>query len=406
MTHHIKPTQLTRTGYEYQDLICIGFILDWYKDPTKYTWIRIEGELEHDTLKGLDDIICLRHDGSYDLVQVKFTINPSREDLHLSFDWMLKKKGQGTSMLQKWAEDVLKYSATGHLANASLRTNRKPDQSFKDTLTGNRIDYEKLPEATKERIDTQLGGSGNAKIFCSIFNFEHSEQQIENYESKLHDQLVPDHTSEVGFYRLRSAIRRSATHKNFPFPDGSWRLSDIEELLRTNIHQQLSQDFSIPPYYSPPSHSFHVDLLSKATTPGCHVISGQPGMGKSTYLSYLNGELVRGGTVVIRHHYWLGSNSIIDRISSEHALKSMMFQLHEIFPELVQHKQIVEMKFDECVRAIASHLRGREKTLVIIIDGLDHVHRDRSDTSQLCHLVNRIIPLKNEVRSGSGNLHS
>jgi len=397
MANEIKPTQLTRTGYEYQDLVCIGFIVDWYSDPNKYEWVRIEGDIEHEKLKGLDDVICKRPDGSFELTQVKFTIEPTREDLALSFDWLLSKKKNGTSMLQKWAHDVQKFSASGQLAFASLRTNRIPDQEFKNTLVGKSLDYKKLPQLVKDQFDLQLGGSQQAKNFCANFNFAHSEQLIGDFESRLHDRLVPDHTNESGFHRLQRAIRQSATRLNFPSPDGTWKLIDVEEVLRANLVQKLSQDFAIPEYYLPPSQSFHADLISKSSVPGCHVVAGQPGMGKSTYLSFLSEELVRNGTTVIRHHYWLGSSSVIDRISSEHAIKSMMFQLQEAFPGNVHKSQIEEMKLDECVRAVSKTLRSKGKNLVVIVDGLDHVHRDRPDISQLNHLLNRLMPLKDEV---------
>lgn len=397
MASNIKPTQLTRTGYEYQDLVCIGFIIDWYNDPQKYEWVRIEGDIEQENLKGLDDVICKRPDGSFELTQVKFTIDPSRDKLALGFDWLLKQEGKGTSLLQKWSHDVEKFTASGQLAVASLRTNRIPNLEFKNALTGRRLDYNKLPQPVREKFELQLGSAQKAKNFCLNFNFAHSEQLIEDFESKLHDRLVPDHTNEEGFYRLQRVIRQSATRRNFPSPDGTWNLIDIEEILRANLVQKLSQDFVIPDHYLPPSQSFHTDLVSKSSAPGCYVIVGQPGIGKSTYLSYLSEKLIGGGVTVIRHHYWLGSSSVIDRIRSEHAIKSMMFQLQEAFPEYVSMSQIEEMKFNECVRAVSKSLKEKGKNLVVIVDGLDHVHRDRPDISQLTHLLNRLVPLKEEV---------
>jgi len=181
MASNIKPTQLTRSGYEYQDLVCIGFIIDWYNDPQKYEWVRIEGDIEQEKLKGLDDVICKRSDGSFELTQVKFTIDPSRDDLALSFHWLLKKKRNGTSLLQKWSHDVENLNASGHLAAASLRTNRIPNLEFKNTLTGTTLDYNKLPQPVREKFDLQLGSPQKAKNFCLNFNFAHSEQLIDYF---------------------------------------------------------------------------------------------------------------------------------------------------------------------------------------------------------------------------------
>ena len=35
----IKPSQLTRAGYSYQDLMCIRILINWFHDPQKYQWI-------------------------------------------------------------------------------------------------------------------------------------------------------------------------------------------------------------------------------------------------------------------------------------------------------------------------------------------------------------------------------
>ena len=106
----IKHTQLTRVGYEYQDLICIEILIDWFHDPKKYQWVCIECTADQGEFKSLDDVVVLNEKGLYELYQVKFTIDPSRDDLNLSFEWLLEKKPNGTSLLQKWENDVKKYN--------------------------------------------------------------------------------------------------------------------------------------------------------------------------------------------------------------------------------------------------------------------------------------------------------
>ena len=45
-TSQIKPSQLTRVGYTYQDLVCIRMLVDWFHKPKKYQWMSIEGNKE------------------------------------------------------------------------------------------------------------------------------------------------------------------------------------------------------------------------------------------------------------------------------------------------------------------------------------------------------------------------
>ena len=81
----IKPSQLTRVGYTYQDLMCIRTLINWFHDPEKYQWISIEGNQGLNHVKSLDDVICFTASGEYELYQVKFTIDSERDDLHLDF---------------------------------------------------------------------------------------------------------------------------------------------------------------------------------------------------------------------------------------------------------------------------------------------------------------------------------
>src|ERR1700733_7466725 len=118
MSNNIKPTQLPRVGYTYQDYMCIQLLIDWFHNPNKYQWASIEGTNTEKEFKGLDDIILLNKNGSYELFQVKFTIDTKRNDLTLNFDWLLKKTKNGTSLLQKWAQDVTKYNIKNRLSIA------------------------------------------------------------------------------------------------------------------------------------------------------------------------------------------------------------------------------------------------------------------------------------------------
>lgn len=78
----IKPSQLTRVGYTYQDLMCIRMLINWFHEPAKYQWMSIEGNKDLN-IKSLDDVICLTPGGEYELYQVKFTTDSGRNDLML-----------------------------------------------------------------------------------------------------------------------------------------------------------------------------------------------------------------------------------------------------------------------------------------------------------------------------------
>ncbi|GFO73061.1 hypothetical protein BJAS_P3638 [Bathymodiolus japonicus methanotrophic gill symbiont] len=378
--------------------MCIQLLVEWFHNPDKYQWVCIEGTKTEGNFKGLDDIIALNKEGYYELFQVKFTIDSKREDLKLSFDWLLDKTKRGTSFLQKWESDTAKYNAENLLSIAALKTNRIPDNEVAKSLHNNKINIDLIPERYLEKIKEQLEGYQKAKKFFDIFTFDHSQPEIEDLENKLKDELIPDHCpTEEGWLRFLKAVERWATRKNEPAPVGKIKIDHIRELLTAGVSRSISQFFEIPEGYTPPSEEFHLDILEKIKSTGCWVISGLPGMGKSTYLSYLTEKIIEQDIPVIRHHYSLSAQSVIDRVSYPNAARSLQNQLQLLFSSLFISRDYDLENLDEWIRMASDEANQQSKKLIVIIDGLDHVGRERPNISQLGHLINRLIPLRDKI---------
>ncbi|MFL1500629.1 ATP-binding protein [Pseudomonas sp. S191] len=391
----IKPTQLTRVGYSYQDLVCIKILLDWFHDPSKYQWVSIESTgTDEGMLNGLDDVVAFDGGGRYELYQVKFTIDSERADLALGFDWLLKKKPNGTSLLKKWSSDVDKYRALGMLSKAALVTNRVPDSVFARCLRGDKVDVDLIPDEFLTRLQNELDGRIGVECFFRDFTFQHSQPQIDDLETKLYDSVVPDHTTNEGWFRFLKAIERQATRKPNLESGAKITLEYLRDLFEQGISKTLSQYLSVPDGYSPPSEEFHLSMMEKCASQGCWVVSGKPGTGKSTYLSYLNDVLIESGVPVIRHHYHLSAQSDIDRIAFQNAARSLEAQLKDYLPSTFSGRELKAEELDQWILLAANEFLRQGKTLVIVIDGLDHVSRERSEITQLEHMINRIIPFK------------
>jgi len=393
----IKTSQLTRVGYSYQDLMCIRTLINWFHDPEKYQWMSIENSQGIGHIKSLDDVVCFTASGEYELYQVKFTIDSERNDLQLDFDWLLKKKAKGTSLIEKWSADIENFGTSSTISTAKLITNRKPDQVLSNCLKDKKVDYTLVPEDIKSRIFSQLGSEKKIMAFFKHLIFEHSQNEIDDLELKLHDSLVPDHASNESWLQLLKAIERWATRKNEPSPDGKIYLRHINEILSLGTGKTISQFFEIPGGYVPPTDDFHTEILNRTAKPSISVVSGLPGMGKSTYLSFLTDELIEKKTPVIRHHYYLSPQFIGDRIAFNNAAQSLQSQIRTLYPNDFDSAKFDPQQLDIWISKAADKAAENNKTLVIIIDGLDHVHRERSDISQLEHLVNRIVPFKDKI---------
>ncbi|SDJ51910.1 hypothetical protein SAMN04488540_10956 [Ferrimonas sediminum] len=393
MNAPIKSTQLTRLGYEYQDLICIKILVDWYHNRDKYRWVKVESSSLPDTeISSLDDVIALRSDGKYELTQVKFTIDAEREDLSLCFDWLTKRKGKGTSLIQKWCNDLIQAAKDDRIGKAELITNRKPDQELLSCLIDGKIDPALIPAEHFNKIESQLGGKSNVEMFFRYFDFIHSQPTIDDLENKLHDSLVPDHTNEEGWHRFLAKVMRWATREGEPNSDGQITFTDLHELLSHGIIRDISQYFIIPEKYSPPTISFHDSVLNKLDEGGAWVVSGAPGMGKSTYLSYLYECLQSKNYSLARHHYSLSTQSLIDRISFSTSATSIIKQIKASKFNSCEGLKEEPEYLDEWLTSVGRDAKRFGEKFILILDGLDHVWRERSDISQLEHLINKILP--------------
>ena len=397
-TSEIQPSQLTRVGYTYQDLMCIRILINWFHDPKKYQWMSIEDNKELGNVKSLEDVVCFTAEGEYELYQVKFTIDPERDDLKLDFDWLLMKKPNGTSLIQKWSADIEKFGTSNVISIAKLLTNRKPDTVLSDCLNGNKIDFNLVPKDIKARVLSQLGDEQKAITFFENLIFEHSQDEIDNLEHSLQSSLVPDHANNEGWLQLTKMVERWATRKNEPPPDGKILLEHIHEVLSTGSEKTISQFYEVPGGYIPPVEEFHKEILERTSRPGCSVISGLPGMGKSTYLSYLTDHLLEKKTPVIRHHYYLSPHFVGERIAFNNAAQSLQSQIKSLYPYDFDGDKPDPQKLVDWINKAADKAAESGEILVVIIDGLDHVYRERSeDISQLEHLINRIDPLKDKI---------
>ncbi|MCK4607771.1 MAG: NACHT domain-containing protein, partial [candidate division Zixibacteria bacterium] len=392
----IKPAAIIRAGYEYQDLVGIEVLIRQYRDPELYAWVLLEAD---DTdYRALDDVVAACKDGSYEFVQVKFTVDSGRYEL--DWDWLLDKTKKGTSMLEKWAKSLARVAAMGPIHSAGLKTNRIPSAEFAKCLKGMRVDLDRLTKEIRESVESACGGAAEAKTFFSTFDFLGGMPDLDEYESYLRDQLVPTDTDSPGWLVFRHHVRRWAIYRNQPEPDGRILREHVVQLITKRRPQPIRQDFIVPDGYSPPSEAFDKTFLARITKDGnpITILWGTPGCGKSTYLSYLTQELQKEGAAVTRHHYFLSAeDSSSNRISFIEISTSLMDQLYVRYPEAMAGVEEDTNKLRSAIGIVAANLAAKGQRLFIVVDGLDHVWRDTQRVDQLNHLFNELLPLPPNV---------
>ncbi len=382
--HDIKNHAITRAGYIYQDLICLKYLIEFYRDPSLYEWVEVEAP--DPKFAAIDDFVALRKaDQKYVLKQVKFTVQPEREDLHLTWEWLLRQRGNGTSCLQKWSKTLLSERFSGRIHSAQLVTNKIPDPMIESVLEGLRINYKKIDRETKAIINQQLGSRTAAKQFFEKFEFVHSEPIIDDLQFRLRDSIVPSDTDEQGWYILLEQVRKWSTRKNQPTPDGKIYYRNLSSLLSIKRPRSINQQFLVPADYVVPDTTFHKSVLLRIENKTrWTVVWGVPGRGKSTYLSNLIDELATKNIICIRHHYFVSmSDMTTDRISFDVLASSLMSQLKERFPEAVASLSDKPSNLTEWLEVCALQCRNKGTPLVLIVDGLDHVWRGGRDIQQM-----------------------
>ncbi len=396
MSSAIKRTAITRVGYEYQDLAGIELLIKHYRDPNLYHWVMLEAD--DTTFRSLDDVVGARTDGTFDLVQVKFTVDSER--YALDWNWLLDKSENGTSMLGKWCSTFHRILSLGTLNSATLKTNRVPSAEFAACMDGPRVRLTKIPAAIVPKVVAECGGEERAERFFAEFDFSSNSLSPERYEDHLRDQLLPTDTDMLGWLVFRSNVREWATYKNRPTLDGKITRDHVVRLITKKRPTPIRQDFLVPENYRPPSSAFHEKILDRGAddTNPVTIVWGTPGRGKSTYLSYLTKQLEQAGAAVARHHYFLSpEDSSSARASFYDIAASLLEQLYVRRPDAMYGVEDDPQRLRASLAKAGQNLAANNQRLIIIVDGLDHVWRDTRRVDPLNHLFNELLPLPPNV---------
>ena len=388
-----KPAAITRAGFEFQDLVGIETLISFYREPDLFDWVTLEADEED--FNSLDDVVAARSDGTYDLVQVKFTVSP--DAYPLDWEWLMASRPRGTSLLAKWSGAVERVGAMGPVHSACLRTNRSPSAGFAQAMEGGFINLERLePDA---KVELECGGPDRARDFFRRFEFQTIPESLAGLEARVRLELVPSDMLLSGWYNFREQVRRWAMHRNEP-PRGRILHEHLAQVITRKRPEPIRQDFTVPPGYALPSSHFHETFRARIAD-AAHpvtVLWGTPGRGKSTYLSYLADELRRENRAVIRHHYFLSGDDTADRVSYAEISHSLLAQLVSRHPEAVPVDLEEDTnKLNTTLASAARHLKESGERLYIIVDGLDHVWRDYRKVDQLNFLFNQLLPLPDNV---------
>ena len=384
-----------RGGDEYQDLQSAEVLISWLEQPETYNWVRLE------TMEGsLDDIQAEVADKSRRLWQVKYGTDPSAE---WTWEELTKqesgKKGLKNSLLQKWKHSLDDVLVSGvRVSKAALLTNRAAGPEIRAHLTDSGlVDFTGLSEPLQAIISEQLGGTEEASLFFRVFQFSFKDPNPESLGLALQERFSRLGGTREGWSNLLDNIRRWINQKDEPNAKGYINLADVRSAALWHLPQPIPQAFLVPPDYVAPKNwsKSQVKPLLRNRHGGVLVVTGSPGVGKSTYLSWLVSELRRAEVPVVRHHFYLSNaDATPHRTEWETAAKSIIQQLrfsHERLVRGVDSQNPLPGTLRQFI-VEAGQKRAGKNPLVVIVDGLDHVWRDTGKEEGLRRLFDRLLP--------------
>jgi len=389
-----------RAGDDYQDLVALELLVEMLEHPDRYQWVRVEA----DDAGALDDVVALRTDGRIIARQVKYSTNPSREGDPWTWEGFLAQArsasgGLQPSLLQRWASSIPELLAWGAIAEASVVSNRcaAPDVQVAVGPDG-RIDFNRIPAEIQAKTVEQLESEATAREFLGTFFFRLDQQDLDVLEDGLRRRLFGLGGTEQGWLSLKNDLRQWVRRKDQPPPDGAITVHTVRAAAGWHPLRALPEQFEVPPDYTLPSDEFHSRFLSDVTTAtsGSRVLVGSPGLGKSTYLSFLVGKLEESNVPVIRHHYFLSTkDGTVGRLDHKRIAESLMSELKRRYREALgdlASKNPDTGQLREWIEACGQHFAAEGKALIIVIDGLDHVWREQNCRTALDALFEHVLP--------------
>lgn len=405
------PSQYTRSGVrragdDYQDIVALELLIEWLEHPERYQWVRVEA----DDAGFLDDVVALRSDDVVVAKQVKFSAHPDDAADPYTWDNFLKQrtsaKGKALpSLLTKWGKSFQDLKGAHTSVEASLVSNRRPADDLRSSFGAPGIvDLARIADAAvRDAVVAQLGGEQSASDFSDSFRFELDQPGLDILEDAVSGRFLRLHGDLRGWKSLKDELRKWVRERNSPPPDGRITLAAVKGAAEWQRLEALPEEFAVPPDFVLPDDQFHESLMRSlgTTDGGCVVLTGPPGIGKSTYISNLYQEVLKAGIHVARHHFFLSRDDPSPfRYNHLKVAGSLMSDLQALYAGLGMEPPRGNPRPEDLLGWLSdcgSRLSGRGEKLVVILDGLDHVWSDSGSVEELNELFQLLTPIPQGV---------
>jgi hypothetical protein len=413
LTMEFMASEFTRPGtamegFDYECIVALEKITDYLEHPDSLRGFY----LEEDEYKHLDDIVLLHSNGDISAIQVKCAMHPESPEDAWDWDDLLNRPKGATgqlknSLLMKWSHSLELSTDSQTSITGLLETNRRASDGLAALIhnTSGYIVYDSIPAEIQAAIEDQLGGKDAALRFFGRFAFRFDQLGTDEREAPLRSRLRNLNLSDIQIDSLKREIWK---WMKFRAIDGDERpivIDDVKVALEWRSLRRVNERFTVPTDYVEPPQSLRdriENAISASQQEGnCLVVVGTPGSGKSTYFSQLVTELSENGRSVIRHHFFLSLKDTTRRRVSFHvSAESLMWQLQRETPEhlgQLAEKNPSAQQLGEWITTAGKSLSAEGSSLTVIVDGLDHVWREKRSIQELEALLDELLPVPDGV---------
>ncbi len=253
-------------------------------------------------------------------------------------------------------------------------------------------------DTVRFEILRQFGDEGFAGEFFSVFQFRVDRPELDVLNDSISRRFFALGGTREGWLSLKEQLRLWVRERYEPPPDGAITVTIVRSAANWHRLTSLPENFEVPNDYVLPSQSFHENFFRAVVqrVRGCQVLTAPPALGKSTYLSYLVGQLQEEKVPVIRHHYFLMvGDRTYGRLDHSRIAESLMNDILTLYPEVLGTfgaRNPNPEELGDWLTAVGAHFVAQGKLLVVVIDGLDHVWRERDSREELVQLFEHLLP--------------
>ena len=375
-------------GGDYQSFIALEYMLEMLKDPSSIEWIT----LEYTEGRHLDDVV-VKYPDRIQCIQAKYTVEPDQWTL----EDLLEADGKKLSLLEKWAYSWHDLRASGMPFGITVRTRREIKGDLETAIQDGRFRNDLWDRAdlisVKSAIFSALSRSRRGKPtltedeireFLADLRFELSDPDVETILQRLRADFISLGGGKEGWDSLHLELRQWSRYSKKPEPDGRIRIGDVRRaaLLWSPEDKLLPEDFPGDQRVCILDWKLKAEITEEiARQPsGLIILEGTPGSGKSSFLSWLSGAKTPDTTYSFRHHCFLelGDPTYQSRIDPEAAAEALLAQIwYAARDALDSPENPAPHDLSKWLRELAQQAHNKDGHVLLVIDGLDHIYRER-----------------------------